>query len=390
MNILHIIPSYYPAIKHGGPISSVHLLNKALVKKGIVVHVLTTTSGIENNNIVINEWQNIDGVKVKYFPYYFYEHYTFSPHLFCSALNEIKKYDLVHITAFWNFPTLVGCIGSLLNKKPYIISPRGVLYKDAINIKSKYIKKLYFNLIANHYLRRASAVHFTTQDEKDNVANFVKVKCPSFVVPNGLDIAEYNSLPKRGDFKEKYLLLREKKYILFLGRIHKQKGLDILINAFKELCKFDNDLFLVIAGPDFGYKNEVEKQLNQYGLLNKTLFAGMLTGRSKLAAYVDAEVFVLPSYFENFGMVAIEAMACGTPIVITNKVGIYKDVENEKYKSGLVVDPKAESIYQGIKSLLNNTALRDEIVINGRNLVRENYNIDKVADMMIDVYKNIL
>ena len=390
MDILHIVPSYYPAFKYGGPIESVHLLNKTLVKKNINVDVLTTNTGLERRqDIALNKWNNLDGVKIKYLPSYFYEHYTFSPHLFFAALSSVEKYDLVHITAVWNFPVLAGSLASLINKKPYVLSPRGALYDEAISLKSRNLKMIYFHLAAQHCLKKASAVHFTTEHEKDNVAKSLNLHNQSFVIPNGLDLTGYEKLPERGTFKKKYPVLINKKYILFLGRLNKQKGLDILIESVKKLFDFDDNLFFVIAGPDnFGYKKVIEKQLSEYGLLNRTLFTGMLTGTDKLSAYVDAEVFVLSSYFENFGMAVVEAMACRTPVVISDRVGIAKNVE--KNRAGLVVDINPDSIFNGLKSLIDNKMLKDEIALNGRQLVEKNYNIDIIADQMIAEYEKIL
>lgn len=390
MRVLHIVPSYYPAFKYGGPIESVYLLNKALLKKGIIVDVLTTNAGIEErSDIPPNKWLNIDGVKVKYFPYYFYEYYSFSPELFISAMEQVSNYDLVHITSLWCFPVLAGSIASVFSKKPFIISPRGMLYEEAINVKSKHIKKLYFHLIAKHYLKRAAAIHYTTGDERDRAGNFVKSNNQSFVIPNGLDLNKFVNLPEKGSFKNKYPILKDKKYILFLSRLDKQKGISLLIEAFRELAQKYSNLFLVIAGPDnVGYKRDIESQLKNYGLLDKTLFTGMLIGDDKLSAYVDAELFVLSSYFENFGMTVIEAMACKTPVVISNRVGIYKEVK--EHNAGIVVNLSTDDLHQAIKTILDNPQLGEEITGNGRILVQEKFEISKVADMMIDSYSKIL
>ncbi len=388
MRILHIVPSYYPAFKYGGPIESIHLLNKALVEKGIIVDVLTTNSGIDkNNNLETDKWIIIDGVRVKYFKYFFYEHYTFSLSLLVAVFKEVKKYDLVHITGVWNFPVLAGTLACILSGKPFIISPRGVLYKDAINIKSKFIKQFYFNLIAKYYLRKASAIHYTTEDEKENI--FEQVNNNSIVLPNGIDLGYFNDLPPKGGFKNKYQVLKYKKYILFLGRIHKQKGCDLLVEAFKLISKEYNDLYLVIAGPDnVGYKKEIEKLLVKNDLLNRVLFPGFLSGRGKLSAYIDSEILVLPSYFENFGMSVIEAMACGLPVVVSDRVGIYKDIK--EYDAGLIANLNPESLYKCISSLLQKSELPVKILGNAKRLVREKYDINVVAGRMIDEYKRLV
>ncbi len=389
MKILHIIPSYYPAIQFGGPIESVHLLNKALVKDEMIVDVLTTNSGLKDRkDVLLNQWIDLDGVKVKYHKSFFYEHYTFSPGLLLDALRIAKDYDLIHITAFWNFPVLAGSLAATLNKKPFIISPRGVLYPEAINIKSAIFKKLYLNLVAKKYLYKANVIHFTSQDEKERIAVDSDSIRKSIIIPNGIDLKQYDNLPKPGSFKNKYPVLKNKRYILFLGRVHKQKGFDILLPAFQALVNEYEDLRLVIVGPyALGYKSEIDDWLQKNNLQSKVIFTGLLTGENKFSAYVDAEIFVLPSYFENFGMSVIEAMACGTPIVISNKVGIWKDVQESQ--AGIIVETNSKSLYLGIKNLLDNQILCKDVTTNAKNLLKEKYSIEIMTTKMISAYNKL-
>jgi len=388
MRVLHIVPSYIPAYRYGGPIQSVHLLNKRLSEIGVAIDVYTTNAGLENrNDILINRWVDLDGTRVKYFNYYGYEHYTFSPRLFFESLKEADSYDLVHITAVWNFPVLAGSIASLLRKKPYVISTRGAIYEKAVNLKSKNKKLLYYHLAAQHYLKRASALHFTTKDEREKVLSYLKLDNKSVVIPNGIDLSLYHSLPPEGIFREKYPLLKDKKYILFLGRITPIKGLDILINAFKEISRVDPDIVLVIAGPDAeGYGKEVKGLLHEYGIFDRVLFTGMLTGDDKLSAYRDADIFVLSSYSENFGMSVVEAMACGKPVIISDKVGIHQEVEQNR--AGIIVEANSGSLFKGLKMVLGSEELRKELSLNAKKMVEEYYDIDKVADKMRTFYES--
>ncbi|HWP91117.1 MAG TPA: glycosyltransferase [Thermodesulfobacteriota bacterium] len=392
MRVLHITPSYFPAFKYGGPIEAVHLLNKALAKKGIDVDVFTTDTGLENGkSIPRDEWQELDGIRVRYFRCYGYERYTFSPKIFLELLKDTRFYDLVHITSVWNFPVLAGGIASLLHKKPYILSPHGSIYPEAIGIKSKNKKMFYYNLIAKYYIKRASAIHFTTQDEKENAIGFLDIRNKAFVVPIGFDLSGFEELPRRGSFKNRYAALKNRKYILFLGRINIKKGLDILVESFGEIAKAYKDLYLVIVGANEGnegFKEEVKRRLKDVGLLERTIFTGMLRERDKLEAFVDAEVFVLPSYSENFGMAVVEAMACGIPVVISNKVGIHREVERNR--GGIIVETNPDSLSRGIRALLDNEELKREVRTNGRKMVEEYYDIDKVADMVIKVYREII
>jgi len=389
MKVLHVTPYYLPSIKFGGPVQSIHSLNKYLLRKGIELDVYTTNTGVEEKGLFYhNYWKYLDNVKIKYFNFLGYDQYNFSPLLLVQLFKNVIQYDLIHVSLFWNFTVFSASVASILRGKNYIISPRGTLNYEAINIKSKSKKKFYYKLIAQHYLKRASAIHFTTEDEKENVLNHLKLNNKNFIVPNGIDIEEYKQLPRAGSFKKKYPLLMNSKYILFLGRINYKKGLDLLAKAFGELSSIYPDLYMVIAGPDNNYQDELEIILRDLDVIEKVIFTGMLDGNKKIEAYVDADVFVLSSYSENFGMTVIEAMACGTPVVISNMVGIHREVKDNN--AGIVTENKVDSLLVAIKSLLDNQELRKKYSENGKKFVKQYYDIDKVADSMISQYEYIL
>lgn len=389
MKVLHVTPYYYPSIKYGGPIQSIHALNKGMARKGIKIDVYTTNAGIDKNKFEYDHgWNFLDNVRIKYFGFFGYDQYNFSPLLLVQLFKNVIQYDLIHVSLVWNFTVFSASVASILRGKSYIISPRGTLNYEAINIKSKSKKNFYYKLIAQHYLNRASSIHFTTEDERENVLNHLKLDNKNFIVPNGLDLEHYLNLPKKGNFKIDHLKLINKRYILFLGRINYKKGMDLLAKAFGKLSKQYNDLYLVIVGPDNNYRNKLETILRQIGVVDKVIFTGLLDGDDKLQAYVDADVFVLSSYSENFGMSVIEAMACGTPVVISNMVGIHREVEDNN--AGIVTENKVDSLLVAIKSLLDNQELSKKYSDNGKQFVTRYYDIDKVADMMIREYENIL
>lgn len=389
MKVLNVTSSYYPAIKYGGPIQSIHLLNKALVRKGIRVDVITTNAGLDGReDVSLNSWVSVDGVRVMYLKYIGHEKYTFSPSLLIKALRLTSDYDIVHVSPVWNFTVLAGSLASILGGKPYVLSPRGTLYPETISFGTSWAKKTYLNIIAKHYLKRA-VLHFTAEDEREKVMEFIGLDCRSFVIPNGINVSEFNNLPSKKSFICRYPDMSDKKYVLFLGRIDPKKGLDILIDAFYKLSVDYNNLYLVVAGPDnSGYGREIHGCIQRYGLDRKVIFTGMLTGYDKLSAFVDAEMFVLPSYSENFGMAVAEAMACGCPVVISDKVGIYREIEENN--AGIIVQTSADSVYNGIKKLLDDNDLRRRIAENGKQMVMKYYDIDKVSGRMIEIYERII
>jgi len=411
MKLLCVVPSYWPAFQFGGPIYSVHSLNKALVKKGVDVTVYTTNmNGSENLNVPINKEVIIDGVKVYYFKSKKPKSYAFLPSLWKALSITAKDFDLFHIHCLYSFPTLISTYYARKYKIPYIIAPRGMMIKEMIKKKSRLKKVAYISLFEKRNIEKASGVHCTVENEKQDIEKFGFNIKNYFVVPNGIDLKEFHILPPKGLLFEEFLHLKDKKIILFFSRINWKKGLDILIRAYSMIAKERNDVHLLIVGPDNErYGEKVKGWIKSLGLgysvlgprpytrntqhpipntQTRVTFTGMLTGKDKLMVLQGSDIFVLPSYSENFGMAVVEAMACGLPVVISNKVGIYKEVE--KNKAGIVVDADAESLYKGIKSVLDNENLAKELSINGKRLVEEYYDINKVADRMIDVYEEML
>jgi glycosyltransferase involved in cell wall biosynthesis len=176
---------------------------------------------------------------------------------------------------------------------------------------------------------------------------------------------------------------------LFLGRLDFKKGLDLLSRAFGEIARKHADVHLVIAGPDeMGCIKQMRTWLAEEGILDRVTFTGMLSGKDKLAAFNDADVFVLSSYTENFGVALIEAMACGMPVVISDRVNIWREIAAAE--AGLVTKCDVDDIYRGMSILINDRELKVKLGRNARGLVAERYTWDKNIDLMIDVYAKII
>lgn len=396
MKILHVSPSYYPAFKFGGPIMSIHILNKALVCKGEDVTVYTTDAGFNStNDIQLGTEYILDGVKIVYFKsnkfldFLNTTGYNFSINLTKALKKNINKFDIIHITAVWNYPSYITSFYCIKYKMPYIISPRGSLYPLTFNKKS-WKKFPYYQIAAKKMIQMANAIHYTVEDEKRQTNENLGINNYSIIIPNGLDLQKFRNLYYKTKLIENYPHLKDKKIILFLSRINWIKGLDLLIKAYYKIIKERNNLHLLIVGDDDGdgYRKKVEEWVNNYGISSMVTFTGTLTDDDKLEAYAGSDLFVLPSYSENFGMVVVEAMACGLPVVISNKVGISKEIGEGK--AGIITETTVESLYKGINVLLEDQYLRDELSINGRKFVTNNYDINKVADKMIEAYKNVL
>ena len=393
MKILAVTPYYWPAFSYGGPVFSLHYLNKALVKKGIAVTVYTTNAGLKNK-VATGQEVEVDGVLVTYFRYSKILELITDSELnlsltMGSALKRnLQHFDIVYIATAWSYSTVAAADYCRLYKKPYIIAPRGMLYPEVFYRKA-WKKWPFYRLAVKKALDGVSRIHYTSQDEAEKTHSFLRLKNKDVIIPNGIELSEFNALD-RERLKVKYPHLKNKKVILFLGRINWKKGLGILLGAFARLAKENDDMHLLIAGPgEQRDTKKVKKWIDKYGLgYGKVTFTGILNGKEKLEAYSGSDIFVLPSYSENFGMSVVEAMACSVPVVISNKVGIYKDVEQNN--AGIVTETNPHSLYAGIKLLLENPDLSKKVAMNGRKLVESYYEIDKVADRIISVFQDIL
>lgn len=176
---------------------------------------------------------------------------------------------------------------------------------------------------------------------------------------------------------------------MFLGRITPKKGLDLLVEAFTQISTIHDDAHLVIAGPeDQGYGTKIHNLVYKHGLEHRVTFTGMLKGKEKLSAFVDADIFVLPSYSENFGLAILEAMICGLPVITTNKVNIWREIKAAD--AGEIIDSDATTLEQALVKMINDPALRKQYAVNGRQLVHRKYDWNIVVKQLIDAYWLIL
>jgi glycosyltransferase involved in cell wall biosynthesis len=386
MRVLHVIPSYIPAYRYGGPIYSVHGLCKSLAKLGHDVSVFTTNvDGNNDSDVPLGQPVDIDGVKVWYFPSKRLRRLYWSPPMKKALEKHIPKIDILHLHSIFLWPTWVAARLARRVGKPYIIAPRGMLVKELIRRKSRSAKNLWISLIERRNLEHAAALHVTTGNEMKEAGQFGFNLPPVFVVPNGVDILEeIRRKPQRlGPVIEN--IIQNPPFILFLGRINWKKGLDRLIPALA----YVPDIPLVIAGNDEeNYKPEIEALATSHGVSERIAFTGPVYGDDKAALLKNASVLVLPSYSENFGNVVLEAMAVRCPIVVTPEVGLSDTVRETG--SGIVVQGEAAQLGNGIKNLLSNPDLIERMGENGQKAVKERFRWAVVAEQMERVYQNIL
>lgn len=386
MKILHVIETLSP--RYGGPVTVLTSMAEAQQRAGHDAYIVTTNAEHPRGTYHAPGWDTlVNGVIPVLYGAVHFEPLRFSRDVAIYLKRTVSEFDVVHVHGLYRFPSTYAAWQGRRQRVPYIITPHGALdpyLYDKSTAGSVWLKRLYERLFDLPNLNAANAIHFTTEEERERAA-FLRLRTPSFVVPNGLDWARYRRLPTRGALRARWNL-GETPVVLFLGRLHFKKGLDLLIPAFDAVRRRVPEAQLVIAGPqndDYGKK--VHNWVRERGLEAAVRFVGPLYGHDVLQAYVDADVFVLPSYTENFGMTVIEALACALPVVISDQVNIHAEVN--RAGAGIVTRCDVNEVAVAIEALLNDAERRRSMGEAGRRLVQDRYTWPAIVQALTKEYE---
>jgi len=383
MRILHVVPTYLPATRYGGPIYSVHGLCKALAALGEEVHVFTTNVDGESDSAVpLGSPVDLDGVKVWYFPSTRLRRLYYSPSMMAVLKDKMRGFDLVHLHSIYLWPTWAAARVAQAAGVPYVLSPRGMLVLDLVRRKSRWIKSAWLRLIEKKNIERAAAIHVTSDTEEADLGGFPYAFPPVLRIANGIAVPrDWAWEDLSSDVAE---VVRGEPYLLCFGRINWKKGLDRLLRAWADVP----GIRLVIAGNDEeDYVPALREIAREVGVSERVCFLDRaISGADKEALLGTARLLVLASYSENFGNVVPEAMVRGVPVVVTKEVGA-KDIVRES-GGGIVVD--AAELASGIRSLLEDEEARMEMGRKGREWVRGHLTWECIAEQMTDSYRHIL
>jgi len=372
VRLLHVVPTYLPATRYGGPIYAVHGLCRALVARGNDVDVFTTNvDGDRDSDVPLGVPVDFDGVSVHYFRSTFRRLYV-STAMRRALAASVAGYDAVHLHSVFLWPTYAAARAAAAYGVPYIVSPRGMLVSELIARKSRLAKEIWIRAVERQTFAKAAAVHFTAQVEWDD-ARRIGIPLPNpIVVPNGIDLPAADPRP------------RLPATLLFLGRINWKKGLDFLLDAVKDVP----GVKVVIAGnDDEGLTPKLRAQAERNGIADRIDFRGPVSGAAKDELLRTSTALVLPSLSENFGNVVLEAMAVGMPAIVTPEVGLAADVESAG--AGIVTSNLPEPLAAAIRRLLGDEGARATMGERGRALVQSRFTWDRVAAEMERHYARI-
>jgi len=337
MKILILTEFFAPAWAFGGPPRALFGIARELVKRQHSVTVIATNV-LDSRNEIEETYNVLEGVKVHYLktlsPWLAWNQKIFLTMGFRKLLKEkIEDFDIIVLASFRTIFGFISYSQARAFNKPYILLPYGDLPRGK-GFK-KILKGVLDPIFGYRMLGDASFVFAQTDHEMQEAAKYGAKKPLIKLVPLNVDLSEFENLPPRGVFRRKFGIKDEEKVILFLGRLHEYKGIELLIKSFFHLTQIKGNCRLVIVGRDDGYLSSMLRLIKSLRLEGKVIFAGSLYGKDRIIAYVDADVFVMPSRYESFGNTILEAWACGTPVIVTKNCAI-SDIIGSSNAGGIV------------------------------------------------------
>ena len=386
MKILHVISSIDP--KGGGPIEGIKQLNCPVRELGVQVDVLCCDPP---DAPFLNAFDNLTTTVYAMGPHYL--GYAYAPKLLPWLKAHAHNYDAVIVNGIWQYTSFAVWRALAGTDIPYYVFTHGMLdpwFKHTYPLK--HLKKcLYWPWAEYRVLRDARRVIFTCEDERLLARqSFGLYKVNEAVTAYGVANPPANADDLAAQFLAQYPQLQGKRLALYLSRIHVKKGCDLLIAAFAKVAQQDASLHLVMAGPDnTGWVPKLQAQAKALGIADRIIWPGMLQGDLKWGAFYAAEVFVLPSHQENFGIVVAEALACGKPVLISHKVNIWREIIADG--AGLM----AEDTQAGTDELLQRwlaMSVEDFAVMQAKTIpcFQKRFHVQRAAERLFEIIRESL
>ena len=388
MRILQIIPSI--SLVYGGPSQMVLGLSAALAAQGIDVTIITTDSngdiGQSPLDVTLNQPIKQNGYQIIYFRCSPFRRYKFSLSLLQWLNASARQFDIAHIHALFSPVTTLAATIARVHKLPYIMRPCGMLDPADLQ-KKKRLKQIYGTLFERPNLAGAAAIHFTSKQEAKISERFGLGSTGKMPVPQDLIIP----LGVRAGLFAKRLRESQVPIVLFMSRIEPKKGLDLLIPALESILESGIEFQFILAGSnpqDADYEAGIKVKIQHSSLAKYTTITGFVSGDRKNELLTNADLFVLPSYYENFGIAVAEAMAAGVPVAISDRVHISEDIRQAE--AGWVGPLEVDAIANSIKSALLDPQERQRRGLNAKEYAKKHYNWEAIAQQTIDAYQHIL
>ena len=318
MKILHVAHTFYPCLSFGGVVNAAYQIGLEQVKNGDEVHVYTTDTCKQRLELDNRYDVDVCGIKVDYFRNISnrIKNLTLIDTPLSAVFRirkDIKNYDVIHIHEHRQTLAIITTYYARKYNIPYVVQAHGSVLPF---FQKEKLKEIYDKLWGFKTLRCANKVFALTETEKKQYLSMGVPEDNVEIVPLGINLEEYD-LEKysSGVIRKRYGISDDETVLLFLGRIHEIKGLDLLIESFNELKKDEYNVKLLIVGPDDGFESIIKQKVNDYNLSESVIFTGPLYSEDKISALVDCDIFIMPSQYESFTTSGLEAMACCKPLI---------------------------------------------------------------------------
>ena len=387
MKVLHVIPSVSP--KHGGPSAALPAMARALIAQGVEVTIATTDDdgrGCRLHVPIGTLTNDVDGVQRIHFRKST-EFYKVSLGLGRWLRRSVSEFDVVHVHALFSYPSVAAARAAKAADVPYVVRALGVLNRWGMENRRRMVKHWSLRFVEMPVLRSASMIHYTANAERREAAEahpeIAEMKSIVIPLPVELPGMEQTASPAAADGA-----VRGGPVILFLSRIDPKKGVELLLRAFEEIQREVADAVLMLAGDgEREYIDGLKKEVDRLGIGHSVIWAGFLAGELKASALRGATVFVLPSYSENFGIAAAEALAAGVPSILSENVAVADYAKAAD--AALVVPCEDGAIAAALRQLLAEEELRVHLASNGRNLVRNKFSSEAVGRSLRELYEEL-
>jgi glycosyltransferase involved in cell wall biosynthesis len=396
LSVLYALPAYKPAYHAGGPILSVAALAEGLLARGHRVVVYTTNSNLnEDLDVPTNRKVMVDGVEVWYFrrtepvkrllPFVRYvaqsSGYAYSRELREAVEQRIHEFDLAHLHMPFVYPTFAVGRAAIRAQKPLFYHQRGNY--DPERLRFRHAKKiLYIALVERPMMRKAKTLIALTEAERISY-RALRVKTDCVVIPNGIDTNAYRRRPM-GEFSQRFGIDGDRIIVLYLARLHPFKGVDLLLESFMRVAHQFPKATLVIAGQDeWGMETSIRQKAHVGGLDRRVLVIGPVSGSLKIDLLARANVFCLPSLAEGFSMATLEALASGTPVLISPGCHF---PEVETHGAGWVIGRTADLWARKLSEVFRDPEMLTRMGEPAVDLVRRRYSWPKIIEQMEHAY----
>ncbi|MEM6427537.1 MAG: hormogonium polysaccharide biosynthesis glycosyltransferase HpsP [Cyanobacteria bacterium P01_D01_bin.128] len=381
LNVLQIVPSI--ALVYGGPSQMVRGLSAGLANAGAAVTVLTTDSNGDIDQpplqVPLNQPVPTDGYQIRYFRCAPFRRYKFSAGLLNWLWAHGADYDIAHIHALFSPVSSLAAAIARRRRLPYILRPLGTLDPADLQ-KKRQLKQIYAAVLERPNIAGAAALHFTSAQEA-KISERFGATTRDLVLPLGVSPTAQRS---QIEPYQRFNLPRDRPLLLYMSRIDPKKGIELLIPALETLIAEDVPFHLVLCGAnpqDRAYETRIREQIAASPLGDRATLTGFVSGDLKAALLAAADVFVLPSYYENFGIAVAEAMMAGKPVVISNGIHIWEGVSSSE--SGWVIPTEVGPLTDALREALSQPAERQRRGGNAKHYAETHYSWDAIAQKRV-------